>query len=417
MRQYIGARYVPKFYENSDGTAAWKSGVEYEPLTIVTYNGNSYTSKQTVPANVGNPSANPAYWAATGIYNQQIADLTQRMGTAEAQIESINDRIENVEAEQLIIIADSYGEARGTGTNPFIDRMADAFPDKRVFTNALGGRSLAQRSNPAYDTYQHGIALVVNNETALDLSAPTDIYLVGLINDSLAELDIADIRTAMASLFNYVTSTFSGKIRIIYVPCGAYMISTTAQQSRALYYAQEKETIHSSGRVTVNWIDNAAFLLLRADYLNEDMLHPSFSGQNAIYEMMVRLVRREPFNVQHVMRIYDANNLEIGAAYLDNATCMFKFKGNTHSMSLAGLVMSTEAISGTYPLRGSGRHMIGLSNVVMMTDGAGGVNVPNANFYIENGVFNVRAYDAATVAGKNQVVFNQIQVPMSSWCI
>lgn len=72
--QYIGARYVPKFYENSDMTAEWRSGVSYEPLTIVTYNGNSYTSKRPVPAEIGNPSENPIYWAQTGIYNEQVEE-------------------------------------------------------------------------------------------------------------------------------------------------------------------------------------------------------------------------------------------------------------------------------------------------------------------------------------------------------
>lgn len=77
VRQYIGARYVPKFYENADNTAEWRSGVAYEPLTIVTYNGNSYTSKIEVPASVGNPSANPSYWISTGIYNEQIEQYRQ----------------------------------------------------------------------------------------------------------------------------------------------------------------------------------------------------------------------------------------------------------------------------------------------------------------------------------------------------
>ena len=84
VRQYIGARYVPKFYENSLGTSEWVSGVEYEPLTIVTYNSNSYTSKRVVPASIGNPSDNPTYWVATGNYNEQISDLTNELTEVEA---------------------------------------------------------------------------------------------------------------------------------------------------------------------------------------------------------------------------------------------------------------------------------------------------------------------------------------------
>ena len=46
--QYIGARYVPLFAD----PAEWDSTKQYEPLTIVIHNGNSYTSKQYVPVGI-----------------------------------------------------------------------------------------------------------------------------------------------------------------------------------------------------------------------------------------------------------------------------------------------------------------------------------------------------------------------------
>ena len=52
VRQYIGARYVPTFFSDENGSTEWKSGLSYEALTIVTYLGNSYTSKKTVPVGV-----------------------------------------------------------------------------------------------------------------------------------------------------------------------------------------------------------------------------------------------------------------------------------------------------------------------------------------------------------------------------
>lgn len=74
--QYIGARYVPKFYLNPDDSSNdWKSGVLYEALTIVTYNNDSYTSKITVPASVGNPADNPQYWACTTKYTAALQAL------------------------------------------------------------------------------------------------------------------------------------------------------------------------------------------------------------------------------------------------------------------------------------------------------------------------------------------------------
>lgn len=75
-RQYIGARYVPKFFDWG-GSAEWRSGVAYEALTIVTRNGNSYTSKIPVPSNVGAPESNPDYWVATGLYNEQVDSIRQ----------------------------------------------------------------------------------------------------------------------------------------------------------------------------------------------------------------------------------------------------------------------------------------------------------------------------------------------------
>lgn len=89
IRQYIGARYVPKFYENPNNTAEWLPNVIYEPLTIVTYDSNSYTSKKTVPASVGIPSNNPEYWVATGNYNAFIQELENEFNDLSDEFEEL----------------------------------------------------------------------------------------------------------------------------------------------------------------------------------------------------------------------------------------------------------------------------------------------------------------------------------------
>lgn len=65
-RQYIGARYVPKFAEPVE----WDSTRSYEALTIVTHNNNSYTSKKNVSKGID--IENTEYWVLTGNYNEQI---------------------------------------------------------------------------------------------------------------------------------------------------------------------------------------------------------------------------------------------------------------------------------------------------------------------------------------------------------
>lgn len=82
VRQYIGARYVPIF----DG--AWDNTKAYEPLTVVEYQGNSYTSRQAVP--VGIAITNEQYWVQTGNYSAQIEAYRQ-------EVFNYNNRITDLE--------------------------------------------------------------------------------------------------------------------------------------------------------------------------------------------------------------------------------------------------------------------------------------------------------------------------------
>ena len=71
---YIGARYVPIFADPVE----WDDVREYEPLTIVTHDGNCYTSKCYVPKGAQlppYPEGQTKYWVKTSDYNYQFADL------------------------------------------------------------------------------------------------------------------------------------------------------------------------------------------------------------------------------------------------------------------------------------------------------------------------------------------------------
>ena len=76
-RQYIGARYVPKFFKNPNGGSEWIKETTYEALTIVTHLGNSYTSKKPVPLNTD--ITNTDYWALTGNYNAQVEEYRKEV--------------------------------------------------------------------------------------------------------------------------------------------------------------------------------------------------------------------------------------------------------------------------------------------------------------------------------------------------
>lgn len=85
VRQYVGARYVPKFSDPVE----WQNGTSYEALTIVTYNNSSYTSKVPVPAAVGDPADNPEYWALTGNYNAQVEQYRQETVSLTVDIKNL----------------------------------------------------------------------------------------------------------------------------------------------------------------------------------------------------------------------------------------------------------------------------------------------------------------------------------------
>lgn len=95
-RQYVGARYVPKFYQGSNGNE-WDSGVVYEALTMVTYLGSTYCSKKPVPARTVAPNEDTEYWVLTAAYSSQVAELREVVEGIEDDIDTINDNIDNLE--------------------------------------------------------------------------------------------------------------------------------------------------------------------------------------------------------------------------------------------------------------------------------------------------------------------------------
>lgn len=85
VQQYIGARYVPLFAD----PIQWDSANAYEPLTIVTDQGNSYTSRQYVP--VGIELGNTDFWVNTGNYNAQIEQYRQEVQAVSGSLEEIEE--------------------------------------------------------------------------------------------------------------------------------------------------------------------------------------------------------------------------------------------------------------------------------------------------------------------------------------
>lgn len=104
-QQYIGARYVPIFGRKDETTIEWDNSKSYEPLTIVLHEGNSYTSRQFVPAGID--IKNDDFWALTGNYNAQIEQYRQETARV---AEELNRKMGDIHDTSL--------SGDGTASNP-----------------------------------------------------------------------------------------------------------------------------------------------------------------------------------------------------------------------------------------------------------------------------------------------------------
>ena len=99
---YVGHRYVPKIFGEWDNTQI------YEPLSIVKYQGNSFTSRQYVP--VGVDINNEEFWASTGNYNAQIEQYRQDVQNVKADYANLSDKVDTAIDEVNTVIDDFEGK-------------------------------------------------------------------------------------------------------------------------------------------------------------------------------------------------------------------------------------------------------------------------------------------------------------------
>ncbi len=203
-RQYIGARYVPIFFENPNtGDSTWLTGVAYEALTIVTFAGNSYTSKKPVPAGIGSPNLNPEYWVSTGNFNAQIDELREEIEDIQNNIDDIIPITpDDVEAKKYILLADSFGNPETVGGNTWIENFKNIVGSENVYSgHSSSGGFVHQGTNGTYLTLLTSIAANISNKEQI-----TDIIVQTAGNDA-NETRVA-IETALGAFVSYCKTNF-----------------------------------------------------------------------------------------------------------------------------------------------------------------------------------------------------------------
>ena len=87
---YVGHRYVPKIMGD------WDNSKLYEPLSVVTYQGASYTSRQYVPTGV--EITNEDFWVLSGNYNAQVEHYRQEVSNVKNEVVNARNGEANLKA-------------------------------------------------------------------------------------------------------------------------------------------------------------------------------------------------------------------------------------------------------------------------------------------------------------------------------
>lgn len=267
-RQYIGARYVPKFYVNSvDGSAQWEANVVYEPLVYVTLqNGHMYISKKQVPATVGTPASNPEYWLDFGSYNGFIEHLQEQIDTLDSDVSSLSERMSN---RTIIYIGDSYMYGPGTLTVS-IDNMLRV---AHSYNFSYGGTGFIK------DTDGKSFLHQLQNAVASQLfnnGDVTDIIIAGGINDEYSN-SLDDYVTALNAMKTVIETNFA-KARVWIIPM-LWKNTGLGRDDQSKYYKLFRACLNTGYAV---YPDAYNILIgLDSSYM-QDAIHPSTKGCNLI---------------------------------------------------------------------------------------------------------------------------------------
>ena len=168
--QYIGARYVPILGRVGEDSIEWNNSKPYEPLTIVLYQGNSYTSRQFVPADID--ILNEEFWANTGNYNAQIEQYRQEVQQMSGRIDDEVTARKNAD-NALGTRIDDEVTARENADNALGTRIDDEVTARENADNALGTRidDEVTALKPLFDTTK-----LVND--------PGNLSWFGFVNDA-----------------------------------------------------------------------------------------------------------------------------------------------------------------------------------------------------------------------------------------
>lgn len=204
-RQYVGARYVPKVM------GEWNKALQYEALSIVTYSGNSFTSKVPVPANID--ISNKTYWVNTGNYNAQVEAYRQETAQLNNALNSEIINRKNDTKDNILWIGDSYSV---NYNHKLPNGVRDILNAKNWYEYSKGGAGFAGAWAGA--SFNDLIEEAKNEMSASQKEMIKYVYIVGGANDS--SFSWTDVKPKVISTAQNAKNSFpNAQVCFIFASC------------------------------------------------------------------------------------------------------------------------------------------------------------------------------------------------------
>lgn len=368
MRQYIGARYVPKFMGVYDNTQA------YEALDVVDNGaGTSYIARVPVPPNT--PLTDTDYWFVYGASSGAIYDLQNRMDAAENDIGDAQNDISTIQGQittidgtlisldgrldvvepivsrlanrRIIMIGDSYGEQNdGNITNWFWEYFRDALgltQNTNFFSKFNSGAGFG---NDGYLTALQSLSGSITNKTSI-----TDILVCGGWNDSDKSQPYgtdAAFNTGTNNFINYVKNNYpNARMSIAHISWGNPQVKP-AVRSQMPVSIDRYESLGSKGfRV----LSGTQWILHRygAGIWQSDGAHPSQQGQGYLGQRLPTAFLNGSIDVDYVSPgrtlVSNWNQVQVVGSVV-NGDILEEFHNGVYTISLINSNISIQPLAG-----------------------------------------------------------------------
>lgn len=299
--QYIGARYVPLFFTNPDDNSNnWKSGIAYDPLTVVTDLNQSYTSKIQVPASVGRPSENPTYWIMTGAYSAQVEQYRQEVESYLSEVADFNEasiaRDDDLREEAItrdnilrngrnnhkfIVISDSYGMRNHPS---WTDLMVNNFPG--TLNSSVG--SLGFGTSP--NNFLTSIQSLATNMTEEERAEITDIIVGGGWNDAnvYRETGGSSISSGINNFAAYCRTNFPNAL--VHLAFMAWQLPGGGQDGVTITNIRDARRVwmNAIANRNIRYISKCELPMTLTMYQDSSLFHPNTEGSAALFFAVVR---------------------------------------------------------------------------------------------------------------------------------